>query len=63
MTRAHAPLVSGVRLVHKKTFVLQDDILAVRAVVKLHRDGEQVTREVLVAQAFDPDESSTPAGD
>tara|TARA_B100000676_G_scaffold312226_1_gene385408 strand:+ start:12202 stop:12372 length:171 start_codon:yes stop_codon:yes gene_type:complete len=56
-------LVSGVRLVHKKTFVLQDEILAVRAVVTQHRDGEQVTRKVLVAQAFDPNESSIPAGD
>ncbi|MAP10519.1 MAG: hypothetical protein CMQ61_00505 [Gammaproteobacteria bacterium] len=63
MTRAQAPLVSGVRLVHKKTFVLQDEILAVRAVVTQHRDGEQVTRKVLVAQAFDPNESSIPAGD
>lgn len=28
------------------------------AIIRLHRDGEQVTRDQLVAQAFDPDDDA-----
>ena len=37
--------------------------VAVFAIIRLHRDQEQVTREALVAQAFDPEAEAGPARD
>ena len=37
--------------------------VAVFAIIRLHRGGEQVTREALLAQPFDPEADAGPARD